>query len=97
MNVKIITFKNFISVICQVIEENSEGVVIKHAAEIIPNPEMDDPLRVSFAPFLHFTKESLSGLFLSEKDILCICNPIEGLYDHYKGVFEKIESENMDE
>lgn len=97
MNIKIITFKNCISIIGQVIEESNDGFVVIFPAEIIPNPDRDDPLRVSFAPFLHFTNESSAGLFLSEKDILCVCNPIDGLYNHYKNLFEKAKPENMDE
>lgn len=97
MNLKIITFKNLVSLICQVVEETNDGIVITNAAEIIPNIDKNDPLRVTFAPFLHFTKESMTGLFLSEKDILCVCNPVDGLYTHYKSIFEKTNSENMDE
>lgn len=97
MNIKIVTFKNLISIICQVVEETVDGLIINNPAEIIPNIEKDDPLRVTFAPFLHYTKESITGLFLSEKDILCVCTPVDGMYNHYKNLFEKAKSENMDE
>lgn len=88
MDIKIVTFKNLTSVMCEIVEISSEGVMIKNPAKIVSIPDEEDPLRISFSPFLHFTKESLSGLWFEDQDILCLTTPVDDLSEHYKKIFD---------